>query len=258
GTNREVAVTPLKENVVGKIQMPLLMLLGAVGFVLLIACANVAHMLLARTADRQKEIAVRTALGAGRGRVIAQFLTENLLLAFLGAAAGLLLAVAGTKALVALSPAYIPRVEMVGVDTRVVLFLLGITVLTAVVFGLAPAMHAADGNLSDALKEGGRGDSARRNRLRSFLVASEFALAFILLIGAGLMIRSFSALQSVDPGFNPHNVLSMVVSVEGTKEAEPNRRAVFYRGLLQQVRTLPGVTSASAINHLPLGGDMWD
>ncbi len=260
GTNREVAVTPLKENVVGKIQTPLLMLLGAVGFVLLIACANVAHMLLARTADRQKEIAVRTALGAGRTRVIAQFLTENLLLAFLGAAAGLVLAAAGTKALVALSPAYIPRVEMVGVDTRVVLFLLGITVLTAIVFGLAPAMHAAAGNLSDALKEGGRGDSdgARRNRLRSFLVASEFALAFILLIGAGLMIRSFSALQSVDPGFNPHNVLSMVVSVEGTKEAEPNRRAAFYRELVQHVRNLPGVVSASGINHLPLGGDMWD
>lgn len=260
GTNREVAVTPLKENVVGKIQTPLLMLLGAVGFVLLIACANVAHMLLARTADRQKEIAVRTALGAGRGRVIAQFLTENLLLAFLGAAAGLALAVAGTKALVALSPAYIPRVELVGVDTRVVLFLLGTTVLTAIVFGLAPAMHAAAGNLSDALKEGGRGDSdsAHRNRLRSFLVASEFALAFILLIGAGLMIRSFSALQSADPGFNPHNVLSMIVSVQGTKEAEPNRRAVFYRELVQHVRRLPGVIAASGINHLPLAGDMWD
>ena len=137
---------------------------------------------------------------------------------------------------------------MVGIDTRVVLFLLGITVLTAVVFGLAPAMHATAGNLSDALKEGGRGDSdgARRNRLRSFLVASEFALAFILLIGAGLMIRSFSALQSVDPGFNPHNVLSMVVSVDGTKEAEPNRRAVFYRELVQHVRNLPGVVSAWA------------
>jgi putative ABC transport system permease protein len=260
GTNREVAVTPLKENVVGKIQTPLLMLLGAVGFVLLSACANVAHMLLARTADRQKEIAVRTALGAGRARIIAQFLTENLLLAFFGAAAGLLLAVAGTKALVALSPAYIPRVEMVGVDTRTVLFLLGITLLTAIVFGATPAMHAAAGNLSDALKEGGRGDSdsAHRSRLRGFLVASEFALAFILLIGAGLMIRSFSALQSVDPGFNPHNVLSMVVSIEGTKEAEPNRRAIFYRDLLHQIRTLPGVASASGINHLPLAGDMWD
>ena len=259
-TNRGVAVTPLKQNVVGNIETPLLMLLGAVGFVLLITCANVAHMLLARTSDRQKEIAVRIAIGAGRARVVAQFLTENLLLAAMGAAAGLLLAFAGTKALVALSPAYIPRVDMVGIDTHVVLFLLSITVLTALAFGLAPAMRAAAGNLSAALKEGGRGDSdgVRRNRLRSFLVASEFALAFMLLIGAGLMIRSFSALQSVDPGFNPHNVLSMVVSVAGTKEAEPYRRKIFYRELLEKIRGLPGVISVGGINHLPLAGDQWD
>jgi predicted permease len=259
-TNRNVEVRPLKENVVGKIETPLLMLLGAVLFVLLIACANVAHMLLARTADRQKEIAVRVALGAGKARVLAQFLTENLLLAALGAGAGLLLAVGGTKALVALSPEYIPRVEMVAIDTHVVIFLILITVLTALVFGLSPAMHAAGGNLSDALKEGGRGDSdgIRRNQLRSFLVASEFALAFILLIGAGLLVRSFYALQSVDPGFNPHNVLSMVVSVAGTTEEEAHRRGVFYRDLLQKVRTLPGVNSAGAINHLPLAGDLWD
>jgi len=259
-TNRAVMVRPLKENVVGKIETPLLMLLGAVGFVLLIACANVAHMLLARTSDRQKEIAVRTALGAGRTRIISQFLTESLLLAAVGATLGLLLALWGTKALVALSPAYIPRVETVGMDGRVVLFLLAVTVVTAVLFGLAPALHATSGNLSGALKEGGRGDSdgIGHNRLRSFLVASEFALAFILLIGAGLMIRSFFALQSVDPGFNPHNVLSMVVSVAGSKEEAPARRAIFYRQLLQRVRALPGVASAGAINHLPLAGDMWD
>jgi predicted permease len=259
-TNRSVVVRPLKENVVGKIETPLLMLLGAVGFVLLIACANVAHMLLARTSDRQKEIAVRTALGAGRTRVISQFLIESLLLAAVGAAIGLLLALWGTKVLVALSPAYIPRVETVGMDGDVVLFLLSVTVVTAVMFGLAPAMHATSGNLSGALKEGGRGDSAgiHRNRLRSFLVASEFALAFVLLIGAGLMIRSFFALQSVDPGFNPHNVLSMVVSVAGSKEEAATRRAIFYRQLLQKVRALPGVNSAGGINHLPLAGDLWD
>jgi predicted permease len=259
-TNRRVRVTPLKENVVGKVETPLLMLLGAVGFVLLIACANVAHMLLARTADRQKEIAVRTVLGAGQARLLAQFLTENLLLATIGAAAGLLLALAGMRALIALSPASIPRVELVAIDARVVLFLVCITVVTAVAFGLTPAMHAAAGNLSDALKEGGRGDSEGkvRTRLRSFLVASEFALAFILLIGAGLMIRTFFVLQSVDPGFNPHNVVSMVVSVAGTKEADANRRAIFYRELLQKIGTLPGVNSFGAINHLPLAGDLWD
>jgi putative ABC transport system permease protein len=203
---------------------------------------------------------VRTALGASRTRVIAQFLTENLLLAALGAGAGLLLAFAGTKALVALSPASIPRVESVGIDANVVLFLLGIAALTTLLFGLAPAMRAAVANLSGALKEGGREgrDGIHGNRLRGFLVASEFALAFMLLIGAGLMIRSFSALQSDNPGFNPHNVLSMVVSVEGTKEAESSKRGIFYRQLIDQVRTLPGVKSAGAINHLPLHGDMWD
>ena len=259
-TNRNVVVRPLKENVVGNIETPLLMMLGAVGFVLLIACANVGHMLLARTSDRQKEIAVRVALGAGKARVVAQFLTENLLLAAIGAAVGLLLAVGGMKALVALSPKYLPRVEMVAIDTHVVIFLLCITVLTSLVFGLTPAMHAAAGNLSEALKEGGRGDSegVRRNRLRSFLVASEFALAFMLLIGAGLMVRSFYALQSVDPGFNPHNVLSMVVSVAGTKEEQGDRRGIFYQELLEKLRTIPGVNSVGGINHLPLAGDLWD
>jgi putative ABC transport system permease protein len=259
GTNREVTVTPLKEKVVGKVETPLLVLLGAVGFVLLIACANVAHMLLARSAARQKEIAVRTALGAGRARVIRQFLTENLLLAGIGALFGLLLAYWGTRALIALSPASIPRVDSVSIDFRVVLFLLGVTLLTSVAFGIAPAMQASNVNLSDTLKEGGRGgsDGIRRNRLRSFLVASEFALALMLLIGAGLMIRSFYALQAVDPGFSPHNVLSMVVSVAGTNESEPGRRAIFYHQFLDQVRALPVVESAGGINHLPLAGDLW-
>jgi predicted permease len=258
-TNRDILVTPLKENVVGKVETPLLMLLGAGGFVLLIACANVAHMLLARTSDRKKEIAVRTALGAGRTRVIGQFLTENLLLAGAGASAGLLLAYGGTKALAALSPANIPRVEMVVIDDRVMLFLVGIAALTALLFGLAPAMQATVGNLSGSLKEGGRegSDGTRHNRLRSFLVASEFALAFMLLIGAGLMMRSFIVLQLVDPGFNPHNVLSMVVSVAGSNESGLERRAIFYRQLLDQVRALPGVKAAGGINHLPLAGDLW-
>jgi putative ABC transport system permease protein len=259
GTNRNVVVTPLKEKVTGDIQTPLLVLLGAVGFVLLITCANVAHMLLARASARQKEIAVRTALGARRGRVIRQFLTENLLLGILGGSVGVLLAMWGTHALIALSPANIPRVETVSIDTRVALFLLGITLLTSIGFGLAPALQSSSVNVNDTLKEGGRSNSERasRNRLRSFLIASEFALALVLLIGAGLMIRSFFALQTIDPGFNPHNVISMVVSVAGSKEDDRNRREIFYRQLLERMRTLPGVQSVGAINHLPLLGDLW-
>ena len=259
GTNRHVVVTPLKENVVGKVETPLLVVLCGVGFVLLIACANVAHMLLARTSDRQREIAVRTALGAGRGRVMAQFLTENLLLAGMGAAAGLLLALWGVKALVALSPADIPRVDTVTLDARAILFLLATAVLTAAIFGLAPAMQATTANLSAALKEGGRAgsDGVQRSRLRGFLVASEFALAFVLLIGAGLMIRSFLALQAVNPGFDPHHVLSLVVSVAGSREAPEGPREIFYRQLLDRVHAVPGVESVGAINHLPLAGDQW-
>ncbi|MGC1483957.1 MAG: ABC transporter permease [Candidatus Acidiferrum sp.] len=258
-TNRHVVVTPLMENVVGEVKAPLLLLLGAVGFVLLIACANVAHMLLARSATRQKEIAVRAALGAPRSRLVRQFFTENLMLASLGASAGLLLAVWGTRVLIAASPANIPRVETVSIDARVVLFLLGVTLLTSLAFGLAPALHSSTLNLSGTLKEGSRGSSEgiRRNRMRSFLVASEFALALMLLIGAGLMIRSFFALESVDPGFNPHNVLSMIVSVAGSREADADRRAIFYWELLANVRRIPGVQSAAGINHLPLAGDLW-
>jgi len=259
GTNRDVVVTQLKEKVVGKIELPLLVLMAAVGLVLLIACSNVAHMLLARAANRQKEMALRTALGAGRARVVRQFLAESLLLAGIGCAAGFLLALWGTRALIALSPADLPRLDTVRIDPRVVLFTLGITALTGLACGLAPALQIPAANLTEALKEGERGSSERlaRNRMRSVLVASEFALALMLLIGAVLTIRSFAALQSIDPGFDPHNLLSMVVSVTGTQEAEPARRAIFYRQAIDRIRTLPGVRAASGINHLPLGGDIW-
>ncbi len=259
GTNEDVKVISLKEKVVGNVRPALLVLLTAVGFVLLIACANVAHMLLARSAARHKEIAIRAALGAGRGRVIQQFLTESLWLALLGGGAGLLLAFWGIRALVALSPAELPRVETVGLDWHVLLFVLGVTLLAGLVFGLVPALRAAAPNLSDTLKQGERGSSEgiRRNRLRSLLVASEFTFALVLLVGAGLMIRSFVALQNIDPGFNPHNLLSVVVSVTGTKEAAPGERPLFYQQLLERIRQVPEVQSASAINHLPLGGDIW-
>ena len=259
GTNRNVVVTPLKEKVVGSIETPLLVLLAAVGFVLLITCANVAHMLLARAATRQKEIAVRAALGARRGRLIRQFLTESILLGGVGGALGLLLAVLGTRALIALSPANIPRVQTVSIDAHAALFLLAATILTSVGFGLVPALQASSVNVNDTLKEGGRGgtEGVQRNRLRSLLVVSEFSLALMLLIGAGLMIRTFAALEAVDPGFNPHHVISMIVSVAGSKEAEPGRREFFYRQLIERVRSLPGVEAAGAINHLPLAGDLW-
>ena len=259
GTNRNVVVTPLKEKVVGQIETPLLVLLGAVVFVLLITCANVAHMLLARAASRQREVAVRVALGARRGRIVRQFLTESLLLGALGGIAGMGLAAVATRALIAISPESIPRVQTVTVDWRAALFLMTATILTSVGFGLAPALQASSIDVNDTLKEGGRGqgEGRSRNRLRSLLVISEFALALMLLIGAGLMIRTFAALQAVDAGFNPHNVISMVVSVAGSKEAEGGRRTILYHQLLARVRSLPGVQAAGGINHLPLVGDMW-
>lgn len=259
GTNRNVVVTPLKEKVVGAIETPLLVLLAAVAFVLLITCANVAHMLLARAATRQKEVAVRAALGARHGRLVRQFLTESVLLGCVGGAMGLVLALLGTRALIALSPANIPRVQTVSIDMRAAFFLFAATILTSVGFGLVPALQASSVNVNETLKEGGRGGSegVQRNHLRSLLVVSEFALALMLLIGAGLMIRTFGALQAVDPGFNPHNVISMIVSVAGSKEEDPGRREIFYRELIERVRALPGVQAAGGINHLPLAGDLW-
>lgn len=259
GTNRNVVITPLKEKVVGPIETPLLVLLAAVAFVLLITCANVAHMQLARAAARQKEIAVRAALGARRVRLTRQFLTESLLLGSVGGMLGLLIAVLGTRALIAMSPTNIPRVQTVSIDLHAALFLLGATILTSVGFGLVPALQASSVNVNDTLKEGGRNGSegVQRHHLRSLLVVSEFALALMLLIGAGLMIRTFAALESVDPGFNPHNVISMIVSVSGSREEDPGRRQLFYRQLIERVRSLPGVQAAGGINHLPLAGDLW-
>ncbi len=259
GTNRNVVVTPLKEKVVGAVETPLLVLLGAVAFVLLITCANVAHMLLARAAARQKEVAVRAALGARRGRIIRQFLTESLLLGGMGGLAGLGLAVLATHVLIALSPADIPRVQSVTIDGYTALFVVIATMLTGVGFGLAPALQSSSVNVHDTLKEGSRGnsESGARSRLRSVLVVSEFALALVLLVGAGLLIRTFVALQSVDAGFNPHNVISMIVSVAGSNEENPGKRGIFYQQLVDRVRSLPGIQSAGAINHLPLIGDQW-
>ena len=258
GTNKDVTVTSLKGKVVGDLRPALLVLLGAVGFVLLIACANVAHMLLARASARQREIAVRTALGASRARIVRQFLAESALLALIGGALGVLMAVWGMRVVLASAPAELLKFGNVGVDRNVLLFALAVSVITGMAFGLAPALQSSALNLVDSLKEGGRaaGTGRRSSRTRSLLVASEFALALILLAGAGLMIRTFAALQAIDPGFNPHHLLTMVVSTAGAKEANAGR-AAFFQSSLDRVRALPGVTSASAINHLPLGGDIW-
>jgi len=259
GTNRDVHVTPLTEMVVGDVRPTLLVLLGAVGFVLLIACANVAHMLLARATARHREIAVRSALGAGRARLLRQLLTESTLLALLGGAIGVAAAAAALKILIAQAPESIPRITGVSLDARVLAFALAVSLVTSLLFGLVPALSSGTGDLNDALRDGSRGASAgvHRTRLRSALVASEFALALMLLVGAGLMIRSFRALQQVDAGFDARGVATIIVSVKGTKEEDPARRTAFYRAVEERIAALPGVEAVSAINHLPIAGDMW-
>ena len=259
GTNREVRVTDLTEQVVGNVRTPLLVILGAVAFVLLIACANVAHMLLARAARRQREIAVRVAIGASRARVIRQLLTESVLLAGIGGAAGLALGQVGVRVLATQGAASIPRAAAISLDGRVVLATLAITLVTGIAFGLIPALRASSTDLTSSLKEGERGstEGSRGNRTRNTLIASEFALALMLLVGAGLLIRSFAAMQSLNPGYDPSNVLTMVVPVTGTSSSAEGRRAAFYDALLANIRAMPGVGSASAVNHIPIGGDSW-
>jgi putative ABC transport system permease protein len=259
GSNRNVVLTPLKEKVVGDLRTPLLTLLVAVTFVLLTACANVAHMLLARAAARQRELSLRTALGATRARLFAQMLVESILLAVLGGGAGFALAAVGIHALVAASPAIIPRVASVTLDGGVLAIAVIISAATVIVFGLLPALRAARVDPVETFRDGDRAssDGRGRARVRNALVASEFALALVLLIGAGLMIRTLIALQRIDPGFDPRNVVSMIVSTAGTPAADTGRHAAFYVNSLTRVRALPGVESASYINHRPFDGDMW-
>ncbi len=254
-----VAVDPLHEKVVGNSRPALLVILGAVGFVLLIACANVANLMLAKAATRRKEIAVRIALGAGRLRVIRQLLTESLLLSLAGGGAGLLLAFWANNALASFGPDTLPRVQTVGLDSSVLAFTLGLSVVVGLLFGLAPALRATKTDLTDSLKDRARGSSAdrRHERVRQILVVGEIALSLVLLVGGGLMMRSFLRLTSVDPGFDPSGVMVLTVPLAGARYATDEQRAAFFKQLTTQVSTLPGVKSASAINHLPLDGDVW-
>ena len=249
-TGRRVLVTPLHESFVGDVRQPLLILLGAVGLVLLIACANVANLLLVRASARRKEMAVRVALGADRWRIIRQLLTESLLLAALGAALGILLALWGTSFIAAQLPDGIPRLQEAQVDAPVLIFTLAISLLTGLLFGLAPALQASRPNLTEGLKEGDRGSSGGRQRLRSVLVIGEVALTLTLLVGAGLLIQSFRRVLEVDPGFNPQNLLTMQVSVNNP---DGQQVANFFEQLQQNVLRLPGVESVAVSNGIPFG-----
>jgi putative ABC transport system permease protein len=243
----------LREIVVGEIRPALLVLLAAVAFVLLIACANVANLLLARAALRHKEIAIRSALGAGRARVIRQLLTESVLLAAIGGALGLALAYWGMRALLALNEDRIPRAHEIGIDARVLIFTAGVALLTGVLFGLLPALHTSKSDLHAVLKEGGRSGSARRS-VRGLFVVAEVALALVLLVGAGLLLRSFQNLQRVDPGFKPDNLLTMQISLPATKYKDPQQVDAFFQQALEKVNALPGIQSAGVSTSIPLSG----
>ena len=250
------------ERLVGELRTSLLILLGAVAFVLLIACANVANLLLARAAYRQKEIAVRTALGASRLRVVRQLLTESVLLSVVSGLIGLALSIWLIKLLIAISPADTPRVDEIGIDLRVFGFTLGVTVLAGLLFGLFPALQTSRPNLNEMLKDSGRhgAETGGRNRIGGSLIVSEIALSFVLLAGAGLLIKSFINLRRTDPGFNADNVLVMRLSrAARNKYEEGEQRAQIYKQLLESVKAIPGVQSVGAVLALPLRGDtsMW-
>jgi len=246
-------VIPMQEQAVGSIKLALLVLFGAVGFVLLIACANVANLLLARAAARRKEIAIRVALGATRGRVIRQLLTESLLLALCGGLLGMLLAIWAVHLLVSLAPSSVPLSAGVGLDTRVVVFTLGISFVTAILFGLAPAFQASKVDLNETLKAGGRNTAGSGSqRVRSLLVVSEIALAGLLLIGAALLVKSFFRLQNVSPGFDPSNVLTFQISLPPAQYADDTKSSNFYRQLQERMKSLPGVQSVSGTTALPM------
>jgi predicted permease len=253
-----ISVVPLLEQVVGNVRRTVLVLFGAVGLVLLIACANVANLLLARASGRQKEIAVRAALGASRVRLVRQMLTESVFLSVLGGTVGIWIAAWSLYAVRTINPGNIPRLSDVAIDGTVLVFTLAVSVLTGIVFGLVPALRVSRTDLNTTLKAGGRsgtdggGLHAARDKMRGLLVTVEIALSLMLLVGAGLLVRSFARLQSVAPGFTPDHMISMGVTASGAKYKEPKVRAQFFQDIGDRIRALPGVISEGAVGQLPL------
>jgi putative ABC transport system permease protein len=255
-TGLKFSARSMRESSVGELQQTLLLLFGAVGFVLLITCVNVANLLLARANSRRREIAVRMAMGAGRFRMIRQLLTETVLLATLGGAFGLLLAMWGTRAILAVAPAGLVAAGGAALDARVLIFTLLISMLTGIFFGILPALKTSRPDLQKTLKEGGRGSTGGHRRVQSLLIVSEVALAMVLLVGAGLMIRSLTRIWSVDPGFDPHNLLTFSISLSPDKATNGQKAKMMYSQLLDGLNKLPGVESASVnFGNLPLTGD---
>jgi putative ABC transport system permease protein len=256
-TDLQVDVVPLRQQITGDIRLALMVLFGAVGCVLLIACANVANLLLAKASGRQKEVAIRTALGATRLRIIRQLLTEGMLLGLAGGLLGSLLAILVLRQLVIFSPANVSIPDNIGIDWQVLAFTLLLSLLTSFIFGLAPALQASKLDLNETLKEGGRGNSAgsQQNRLRSLLVIAEVALALVLLIASGLMIKSFMRLQNVNPGFNPENLITLEMQLPENKYSDKERQAVFQQQLVQRVAQVPGVQAVGTVDNLPFSGN---
>jgi putative ABC transport system permease protein len=252
GKRFATSLIPEMEYLVGDTRPALLMLLAAVGCVLLIACANIANLMLARATKRSKEIAIRAALGADRGRVIRQLLTESILLALVGGLLGLAISALGIRALLRLGPENVPRLAQVGLDWHVLAFTFLVAVVTGLIFGLAPALHGSKTNLADSLKDRGQDSGAGgQHRVRAALVVAETAVGLVLLVGAGLLIRSFYTLLHVNPGFDPHNVLTMRVDLPDSRYSE-QQQITFYRDLLERIQELPGVVVAGGIFPLPL------
>ncbi len=250
-----INLVSLHDDLVEDVRPALLILLGAVAFVLLIACVNVANLLLTRAAGREREIALRSALGAGRARVVRQLLTESVVLSGTGGLLGLGLAIAMVRAIGVIAPDTLPRGDQIAIDAGVLAFTFGVSVFTGILFGLAPAMHGARQSLVESLKEGGRGSTTglRGRRIQTVLVISEVALALVLLVGAGLMIQSFSELARSNPGYAPDGVMTLRVTLPSARYDAPAQTA-FFDQLLERVAALPGVTTAGAISRLPLSG----